>query len=138
MWSWHKVRSSLLRVNQSGAEIVWTKSSKERPPRKSSPREEDSIHEKELEEKMGVKLFVGRLPYEISEEELSKAFSEHGKIDSINIAKDRESGKSKGFAFVTFPSKEEAKAAIKAMNGSEIKGRKIVVEESSSGGLQQG
>ena len=100
----------------------------------SKERERISYMRKELEEKMGVKLFVGRLPYEISEEELSKAFSEHGKIDSINIAKDRESGKSKGFAFVTFPSKEEAKAAIKAMNGSEIKGRRIVVEESSSGG----
>ena len=83
---------------------------------------------------MGVKLFVGRLPYEISEEELSKAFSEHGKIDSIHIAKDRDSGKSKGFAIVTFPSKDDAKAAIKAMNGSEIKGRKIVVEESSPSG----
>tara|TARA_Y100000814_G_scaffold255530_1_gene203918 strand:- start:367 stop:753 length:387 start_codon:yes stop_codon:yes gene_type:complete len=100
----------------------------------SKERERISAMREELEDKMGVKLFVGRLPFEISEEELSRAFSEHGKIDSIHIAKDRESGKSKGFAFVTFPSKEEAKAAIKAMNGSEIKGRRIVVEESSSGG----
>ena len=100
----------------------------------SKERDVISAMRSKLEAKMGVKLFVGRLPYEISEEELSKAFSEHGKIDSINIAKDRDSGKSKGFAFVTFPSKDEAKAAIKAMNGSEIKGRKIVVEESSSGG----
>ena len=72
----------------------------------SKERETISAMRGKLEEKMGSKLFVGRLPYEISEEELSKAFSEHGKIDSIHIAKDRDSGKSKGFAFVTFPSKD--------------------------------
>lgn len=89
---------------------------------------------KELEKKMGVKLFIGRLPYEISEDELSKSFSVHGKIESLNIAMDRDSGKSKGFAFITFPSRDEGLAAIKAMNGSEIKGRKIVVEESTPSG----
>ena len=56
----------------------------------SKERERILAMRKELEEKMGVKLFVGRLSYEISEEELSKAFSEHGKIDSIHIAKDRD------------------------------------------------
>ena len=93
-----------------------------------------SAMRKELEKKMGVKLFIGRLPYEISEDELSKSFSVHGKIESLNIAMDRDSGKSKGFAFITFPSRDEGLAAIKAMNGSEIKGRKIVVEESTPSG----
>ena len=82
---------------------------------------------------MGVKLFVGRLPYEISEEELSKAFSSMEKLTlSIsprigNLESQKDSHSSH------FPRRRKQRL-IKAMNGSEIKGRKIVVEESSSGG----
>lgn len=88
---------------------------------------------------MGTKLFVGRLSYETSEEELTKAFSPLGKLKSVQIAMDRESGRSKGFAFVTFSDRDEGLAAAKKMNGTEIGGRKIVVEESNpSGGGRKG
>ena len=87
-----------------------------------------------LEESMGMKLFIGRLPYELTEEDLSEAFSKHGKVESVHLAKDRDTGKSKGFAFVTYQSRKEGTTAVKEMNGSEINGRKIVVEESSSNG----
>lgn len=88
---------------------------------------------------MGTKLFVGRLSYETSEEELTKAFSPLGKLKSVQIAMDRESGRSKGFAFVTFSDRDEGLAAAKKMNGAEIGGRKIVVEESNpSGGGRKG
>tara|TARA_B100000683_G_scaffold58489_1_gene56409 strand:- start:1346 stop:2602 length:1257 start_codon:yes stop_codon:yes gene_type:complete len=82
----------------------------------------------------GVKLFVGGVSYDASEDDLREAFSIHGKLKDVHMALDRETKKPRGFAFVTFADKKGAKAAIKAMNKSEFKGRKISVEESSSGG----
>ena len=82
----------------------------------------------------GVKLFVGGVSYDASEDDLREAFSIHGKLKDVHIALDRETKKPRGFAFITFADKKEAKAAIKAMNKSKFKGRKISVEESSSGG----
>ena len=82
----------------------------------------------------GVKLFVGGVSYDASEDDLREAFSIHGKLKDVHMALDRETKKPRGFAFITFADKKEAKAAIKAMNKSEFKGRKISVEESSSGG----
>ena len=82
----------------------------------------------------GVKLFVGGVSYDASEDDLREAFSVHGKLKDVHMALDRETKKPRGFAFITFADKKEAKAAIKAMNKSEFKGRKISVEESSSGG----
>ena len=82
----------------------------------------------------GVKLFVGGVSYDASEDDLREAFSIHGKLKDVHMALDRETKKPRGFAFITFTDKKEAKAAIKAMHKSEFKGRKISVEESSSGG----
>ena len=82
----------------------------------------------------GVKLFVGGVSYDASEDDLREAFSVHGKLKDVHMALDRETKKPRGFAFITFADKKGAKAAIKAMNKSEFKGRKISVEESSSGG----
>ena len=82
----------------------------------------------------GVKLFVGGVSYDASEDDLREAFSIHGKLKDVHMALDRETKKPRGFAFITFADKKEAKAAIKAMNKSEFMGRKISVEESSSGG----
>ena len=100
----------------------------------SKEREAISKMRSKIEESMGMKLFIGRLPYEFSEDDLSEVFSKYGKIESVHLAKDKDSGKSKGFAFITFQSRKEGSGAIKAMNGSEINGRKIVVEESSPNG----
>ena len=86
------------------------------------------------QKEQGVKLFVGGVSYDASEDDLREAFSIHGKLKDVHMALDRETKKPRGFAFITFADKKEAEAAIKAMNKSEFKGRKISVEESSSGG----
>ena len=74
-------------------------------------------------------IYVGNLSYEVSEEELRKAFEAFGEIDSVNIIKDRISGQSKGFGFVEMPSKAEALSAINGLNGKELKGKTLNVNE---------
>ncbi|MBI87885.1 MAG: hypothetical protein CMB67_02500 [Euryarchaeota archaeon] len=83
---------------------------------------------------MGVKLFVGGIPYDATEEDLRGAFSVHGELKDVHMAMDKETKKPRGFGFVTFSKKKDAEAAIKKLNKSEFKGRRISVEESSSGG----
>ena len=75
------------------------------------------------------KLYVGGLPYSTTENDLSDAFSKAGKVASATIISDKMSGRSKGFGFVEMASDEEAKAAIKMFNGSEMEGRKLTVDE---------
>lgn len=75
------------------------------------------------------KLFVGGIPYSTTEDELQQAFGQHGTVASVKIITDRDTGRSKGFGFVEFESDDEGKAAEKAMNGSEIGGRQITVNE---------
>ncbi len=75
------------------------------------------------------KLFVGGIPYSTTEDELQQAFSQHGSVASVKIITDRDTGRSKGFAFVEFENEDEGKAAEKAMNGSEVGGRQITVNE---------
>lgn len=75
------------------------------------------------------KLFVGGLPFSMSEDELNEAFAAHGKVASAVIIKDRDTGRSKGFGFVEFENEEEGKAAEKALNGTELGGRSITVNE---------
>jgi len=86
------------------------------------------------EKGLGVKLFVGGISYEATESEIKDLFSTHGTIKEAHLAMDSESGRSKGFAFITFENKKDALAAIKALNKSELKGRRISVEESKSSG----
>ena len=74
-------------------------------------------------------IYVGNLPFTITEDELKNMFSEFGEIASANIINDRYSGQSKGFGFVEMPSSTEAQAAIQALNGTEIKGRAVTVNE---------
>ena len=78
---------------------------------------------------MGNKLYVGSLPYSVTEEKLTGLFSEHGTVESAKIISDKYSGQSKGFGFVEMSSSEEAKAAISALNGKEYEGRTLVVSE---------
>ncbi len=85
-------------------------------------------------ESMGIKLFVGGVSYDASEDELREIFSAHGELKEVHIATDKETGRSKGFAFITFSSKKEGVAAIKELNGSEIRSRKITVQESKPSG----
>ncbi len=92
----------------------------------------------EASELAGIKLFIARLSYNASEDELRNHFSEHGEITECSIAKDRDTGKSRGFAFVKFASRKAGEKAIKELDGSEIHGRKISVQESKDGGGRGG
>lgn len=74
-------------------------------------------------------IFVGSLAYECTDEDLLQAFSSHGAVDSARVINDRETGRSRGFGFVEMPNEAEARAAISALNGREILGRAIKVNE---------
>ncbi len=78
---------------------------------------------------MSKKLFVGGLSYETTEATLKEAFSEVGTVESAAVIIDKMSGRSKGFGFVEFSSEEEAKKAIETLNGKEIDGRTVTVNE---------
>ncbi len=74
-------------------------------------------------------IYAGNLPHEVTKEFLQEAFEEYGTVSSVNLVKDRFSGQSKGFGFIEMPSDDEAKAAIEALNGADINGRTIKVNE---------
>ncbi len=74
-------------------------------------------------------IYVGSLPYEVTEEDLREEFGAFGEVASVNIITDRLSGRPKGFGFVEMASKPEAEAAIAGLNGKTLKERTIVVNE---------
>lgn len=76
-----------------------------------------------------MKIYVGNLPYEITEEDLRQEFGAFGEMTSVSIITDRISGRPKGFGFVEMATKSEAEAAITSLNGKKIKERTIVVNE---------
>jgi RNA recognition motif-containing protein len=78
---------------------------------------------------MGNKLYVGNLPYSFRDEDMQQAFSAFGSVSSAKVMMERETGRSKGFGFVEMGSDAEAQAAIKGMNGQNIGGRDLVVNE---------
>ena len=75
-------------------------------------------------------IYVGNLPYSVTDEDLRDAFSAHGQVDSARVITDRDSGRSKGFGFVEMTSNTEAEAAIQALNGQDMQGRVLTVNES--------
>jgi len=76
-----------------------------------------------------MKIFVGNLSRDVMDEELRQAFESFGKVESATVLKDKFTGASRGFGFVEMPSGTEAQAAIDGMNGKELKGRTITVNE---------
>ena len=78
---------------------------------------------------MSNKLFVGNLSYNVTENDLQDLFAQHGTVTDVNLMLDRMSGRSRGFAFVTMSSKEEAEAATNALNGQPLQGRNLTVNE---------
>ena len=78
---------------------------------------------------MGAKIYVGGLPYSATEQELSDLFGRHGGVASARIITDKFTGQSRGFGFVEMSSDGEAQAAITALNGSEMGGRTLTVNE---------
>ncbi len=78
---------------------------------------------------MEKKLYIGNVDYQTTKDQLGDAFSEFGEIRDIFIPTDRETGKSRGFAFLTFSEEEDADKAIQAMNGKKFNGRELSVSE---------
>jgi RNA recognition motif-containing protein len=74
-------------------------------------------------------IYVGNLSYEVTEEDLKQAFEAFGQVESVRIIKDNYSGRSKGFGFVEMPGRAEAQPAINDLNGKELKGRTLNVNE---------
>jgi len=74
-------------------------------------------------------IYIGNISYEVTEEDLQQAFEAFGQIASVSIIKDKYSGQSKGFGFVEMPAKAEAQSAIDGLNGKELKGRTLNVNE---------
>ena len=77
-----------------------------------------------------MKIYVGNLPYETTEEQLQGVFAAFGEISSVSIVKDRDTGESKGFGFVEMPNGDEANAAIEALNEDDSLGKPLKVQES--------
>ena len=74
-------------------------------------------------------IYIGNLNYRVREDDLKQVMEEYGAVDSVKIIKDRETGKSKGFAFVEMPDDSAAKKAIEELNEAEFEGRQMVVKE---------
>jgi RNA recognition motif-containing protein len=94
---------------------------------------------KETKEKT-MNIYVGNLSFEVTDDDLRQLFSAHGEVESASVVKDRFSGESRGFGFIEMPAKKDADAAIAGLNGTDVKGRTITVNEAkpkapkSSGG----
>ena len=78
---------------------------------------------------MGSKLYVGGLPYSVTEGRLTELFSAHGTVDSANVISDKFTGQSRGFGFVEMSSNGEAQTAIQSLNGTQFEGRSLTVNE---------
>lgn len=74
-------------------------------------------------------IYIGNLSYKVRENDLKEVVEEYGSVDSIKIIKDRDTGKSKGFAFVEMENDNDAQRAIEELNGAEYEGRTMVVKE---------
>ncbi len=78
---------------------------------------------------MPTKIYVGNLPWRATDEQLTTMFSAHGEVTEARIVTDRETGRSRGFAFVTMTDASQAQSAIQAINGASMEGRALVVNE---------
>ena len=85
-------------------------------------------------EKQTVKIYVGNLSWKANDEDLRAAFEAYGAVDSAEVVKERETGRSRGFGFVVMPDAAEAQKAIAALNGQEIVGRPIRCNEAQERG----
>ena len=79
-----------------------------------------------------MKLYVGNLSFNTTESELQTAFSEHGEVEEVAVITDRETGRPRGFGFVTMREESAARAAIEALNGKELDGRALNVNEAKA------
>ena len=107
---------------------------------------ESSLSQKGVSRKMPKKIYVGNLSFQMTENDLNDLFTEFGSVESAQIITDRSTGRSKGFGFVQMADDEAADKAIERLNGKEVKGRALTVNEarpreekdSSQGGRRGG
>ena len=85
-----------------------------------------------------VNIYVGNLSYDTTEQDLETAFTPFGQVDTARLINDRDSGRSKGFGFVEMPNNAEAEAAIQALNGKDLQGRTVTVNEARPREPRQG
>lgn len=78
---------------------------------------------------MSANIYVGNISFRAYEDDLENIFSEHGEVESVKIITDRDTNRSKGFGFVVMKEEEAAKSAISALNGADLQGRNLVVNE---------
>lgn len=76
-----------------------------------------------------MKIYIGNMPYSVTSEELEALFGAHGRVQDAQVITDRETGRSKGFGFIDMPDNSEADEAIKALNGTQLSGRQITVNQ---------
>jgi RNA recognition motif-containing protein len=76
-----------------------------------------------------MKMYVGNLSSKVTEDNLKEAFEAFGKLESVTLVKDKGTGDSRGFGFIEMPSKAEAQAAIDGLNGTDLQGKTLVVNE---------
>lgn len=129
----------LLPANGAGICFGWTQSPP--PLARRACRKTDML--REMKREMSKKLFVGSLSWDTNDESLRNAFSDHGEITEAIVISDRDSGRSRGFGFVTFEEDEAADKAVAALNGTQLDGRTIRVDvaqarERSGGGGGRG
>ncbi len=87
---------------------------------------------------LGKKLYIGNLPYTITEAELRELFERHGTVASVSVITDRETGRARGFAFVEFEDANGAQAAMQALDGTDVGGRTLRVNEANERGAGGG
>ena len=90
-----------------------------------TPDSSESVHKKENE----VNIYVGNLSFEVTDEDLREAFEAFGQVESASVISDKFSGRSRGFGFVEMPTQSEAEAAISGLDGADLKGRNLKVNE---------
>ena len=103
-------------------------------PHKSSD-DRASLQAERVPHELGVsivKIYVGNISFDTDEASLQSAFSEHGTVDEVAVITDRDTGRSRGFAFVTMPDDSEARAAIDGLNGKELDGRTLNISEAKA------
>ena len=74
-------------------------------------------------------IYIGNLSYRVKEDDLRRVLEEYGTVDSVKVIKDRDTGRSKGYAFAEMPDAEEARNSIEELNGAEFQGRQMVLKE---------
>ena len=101
----------------------------DRPDRSPKPRATSNERRDEECQLTKKNLYVGNLPFSITEDELRTTFERHGSVDSVNVIMDRETGRPRGFAFVEMSEESAASDAIRALDGTDLGGRSIRVNE---------